>query len=103
VRTSVAGCGDRWVARFHAVLGAATTVTHATADGYLGDTWLFDYANRVIQGMAILRASQLATRPTLLTVLEPDSAGGVGGTGDAIGVWRGLGHDWVTIDPMEGA
>jgi class 3 adenylate cyclase len=88
VRTSVAAGGAEWVARFDAALARATRVIFATEEGYLGDDILFRQAAYLVEGLAVLRAAQLETTPSLLAVFDAEAAGGVGGTRDAVERWR---------------
>ena len=80
VRSSVVVGGDKWVGRFQAVMKGATRVIMATEEGYLGDNTLFEHAALLVDGLAVLRAAQVQTEPTLLCVLEPGVATRVGGT-----------------------
>lgn len=88
VRTSVAGGGEGWVARFDDALARAARVIFATEEGYLGDDILYRQAAYLVEGLASLRAAQLETRPALLAVLDAGSAGEVGGTRDAVDRWH---------------
>ena len=88
VRTSVAVCGEGWVARFDAALGRASRVIMATTEAYLGDDVLFEHAARLVEGLAMLRAAQLETTPTLLCLLDDGDAPRVGGTQASVARWR---------------
>ena len=88
VRTSVAVGGDGWVERFDAALARASRVIMATDEGYLGDDVLFEHAAMLLEGFAILRARQLQTTPSLYCVIDPASAGGVGGTQASFERWK---------------
>ncbi len=98
VDTSVKFAGDDWVTRFEHVLSHATAVTYATNEGYLGDDILFQYTGDLVNGMALLRADQMATEPVLLAVLETDSAAMQGGTQDNVTRWRAIGNTVEIID-----
>ena len=98
VETSVAFAGTDWVTRFHRVLERATAVSFATNEGYLGDDVLFQYTGDLINGMALLRAEQLATDPVLLAVLEPQAIEKKGGTADQVRRWREQGKSTEVID-----
>ncbi len=87
VRTSVAVGGALWLARFDRALERATRVILATEESHLGDDVLFEYAFSLVQGLAILRASQLQTEASLLCVLDFDSSPSVGGTRAAYDRW----------------
>ncbi len=77
---SVLPGGAPWVARFQRVLAAATSVTFATEERYLGDDTLFEHASNLIQGMAFLRARELAVAPGMLVVADSLQTGSMGGT-----------------------
>ncbi|MEO8102636.1 MAG: TRAFs-binding domain-containing protein [Betaproteobacteria bacterium] len=87
VAQSVLPGGVSWVARFERVMAAATSVTFATEERYLGDDTLFEHASHLIQGMAFLRAKELAVDPCMLVVADSLQAGGIGGTLATQSVW----------------
>jgi tetratricopeptide (TPR) repeat protein len=88
VRTSIAVGGDAWIARFEAALARASRVIMATTEAYLGDDVLFEHAARLVEGLAMLRAEQLDTTPTLLCLLDAEDASRVGGTQASVERWR---------------
>ncbi|MGC1818701.1 MAG: tetratricopeptide repeat-containing protein, partial [Casimicrobiaceae bacterium] len=88
LRTSVAVGGGDWVDRFDRALAGASHVIMATEENYLGDDVLFEYAATLLEGLALLRAAQLATSPTMLCVLDPDAAAKVGGTRASFERWN---------------
>ena len=88
VRTSVAPGGGDWVARFERAMARAHRVVDATDGRHLGDDALFAHAARLVQGLALLRASQLETAPTMLCVLDPAADAAVGGTLESFERWR---------------
>ena len=87
VRTSVAVGGGDWLARFEAALARATRIIPATEERHLGDDVLFEHAARLVDGLAVLRASQLQTTPRLLCVIDAAAGGRVGGTLSAFERW----------------
>lgn len=95
---SVAFAGGEWEVRFHRALGRATTVTHATAEAYLGDQVLFEHASRFIDGRAILRARQLEGAVSMLAVLDAGAASAAGGTLHTLEEWRASGRRGELID-----
>jgi hypothetical protein len=101
VRTSVAPGGSEWIGRFEAALAGVSRVIMATDEGYLDDDVLFDYAALLLEGLAVLRASQLEMTPTLLCVLDADSKGGLGGTHASFERWRRHFEAPQTIDLRE--
>jgi class 3 adenylate cyclase len=88
VRTSVAVAGEAWVQRFDRALARATRLIWATEESYLGDEVLFDHSAGLIEGLSVLRASQLQTQPELLCVIDPDSDGEPGGALASFERWR---------------
>ncbi len=80
VATSVAFAGDAWVARFDRAIARAARVIQATDERHLGDDVLFEHAQHLVGGLAVLRASQLQTTASLLCVLDARSTDVVGGT-----------------------
>ena len=79
VRTSVAPGGAAWVERFDRLLPRAHHLFMATDELHLGDDELFDHAAQLVEGLAVLRAQQLQTRPQMLCVLDTRADGGTGG------------------------
>jgi hypothetical protein len=80
IAQSVLPGGASWVARFERVMAGATSITFATEERYLGDDALFEHASNLIQGLAFLRARELAVTPGMLAVADSSQAGGLGGT-----------------------
>ena len=87
VKTSIGFAGGGWSARFERALGRASQVTLATEEAFLGDDVLFAHAANLIQGMAFLRAKELAAQPLMLTVRDPGSGGLAGGTAATALAW----------------
>ena len=98
VRTSVAVGGAAWVERFDAVLARASRVIMATEEGYLEDDVLFEHAALLVEGLAMLRAGQLQTEPTLLCVLDPQQDVRIGGTRASVERWRASRREPLVID-----
>lgn len=87
LRTSVAAGGGGWVDRFDRALLRASRVIMATAEKHLGDDVLFEYAATLLEGLAMLRAMQLATSPSMLCVMDMDAQRQVGGTRASFERW----------------
>ncbi|MEP7061891.1 MAG: adenylate/guanylate cyclase domain-containing protein [Betaproteobacteria bacterium] len=87
-RTSVAIGGDGWRERFERALRQATRVIMATEEGHLGDDVLYEYAATLLEGLAMLRASQLHATPLLLAVIDAASEERIGGTRASFERWR---------------
>lgn len=101
LRTSVATAGEAWIRRFDSALARASRVVMATEERYLGDDTLFDHAARIVDGLAILRAAQLETEPTMVGVADREDIGRKrrpGGTGATLARWRSDGRAIDVID-----
>jgi class 3 adenylate cyclase len=59
----------------------------ATEENHLDDDVLFEHAALLLEGLSVLRASQLQTSPTLLCVVDAESPGRVGGTHASFERW----------------
>ncbi len=88
LKVSVAFAGEEWLVRAKQVLARCTQRVQATEGKYLGDDLLFDYANRVIMGKALLRSSILETKPVLLAVWDQKNNVATGGTSDFVQTWE---------------
>jgi tetratricopeptide (TPR) repeat protein len=102
VRTSVAIAGAHWVDRFDRALERASRVVQATDERYLGDDVLFEHAQRLVSGLAVLRASQLQTEASMLCVLHEQSPSHVGGTRGSYERWTQTHerHDMIELDTL---
>ncbi len=100
VATSVAFAGDGWVERFDRALADATRVIQATDERHLGDDVLFEHAQHLVGGLAVLRASQLHTTASLLCVLDPRAGDALGGTRAFHDRWSRAGRplDVIALD-----
>jgi class 3 adenylate cyclase len=87
-KISVDFAGVQWRERAQSVLQHCTRRVQATEGKYLGDDLLFDYANHVIMGKALLRSSMLETEAVLLAVWDPGSGAATGGTSDFVQTWN---------------
>lgn len=103
IEVSVAPAGPRWVARFHACLERATSLTYATEDRQLGHEWIFAYGSFLAMGLAALRARFLDAPVRQLAVWDGQESSGVAGTGFDVRTWREAGRDLDVITPMPGA
>lgn len=87
VATSVAIGGDRWIPRFERALERVDRVILATDEGFLGDVVLFEHAMHLLEGLAVLRASQLQGTPTMLCVLDRNAEWKPAGTRASYDRW----------------
>ncbi len=88
LETSVRHAGERWVRRFHRLLGRATTVSEPVGEAYLGDDCLFGSGNEAAYGRACLRADALGVRPVFLAVWDRRRGSGRYGTAGMVGFVR---------------
>ena len=68
--SSVARRGAGWVERFERCLDAATAVSYATDDAFLGDDVLYRYGSELAMGLALLRARYLDAEVRQLAVWD---------------------------------
>ena len=90
--------GDGWVERFHRILAKAVDVQELSGRGQQDEVAAFDYANRMLDGMARLRAQRLETQLVPLAVWDGQSGDAPGGTADNIARWRRLGLQPEVVD-----
>lgn len=93
--------GPEWTERFQRCLDAATSVSYATEDAYLGDDVLFRYAAELAMGLALLRAHHSDTSVCQLAVWDGHPAAGDAGTGIDVETWRKTGQA-QSIIPIAG-
>jgi class 3 adenylate cyclase len=86
-----------WKTRFERVLENAADVVVASGHRIEGDGILYDYANRILYGLARGRAEQLETEFAPLAVWEGEADDGPGGTASAIELWRSAGAEIEVI------
>ncbi len=97
-KTSVRNGGDRWARRFNRCRKAASSVTYATEDEYLGDDGLFGYCSRLAMGLAVLRARYLDAPVEQVALWDGEVTCDVAGTSADIAVWQGLGLPSTILD-----
>jgi tetratricopeptide (TPR) repeat protein len=89
--------GD-WISRYNAVLAAASECVAATGQPSMQRGVLFQYANSLMLGMAMLRARTLDTRLVALTLWDRHSSSAAGSTASVVRAWRRAGHNVEIID-----
>lgn len=87
-----------WRQRAERVLKAAFKIHYATAEEYLGDDSLFDFANHVMQGLAVTRAIELETEAVALIVADLQTKPLEGGTLEFFESWNRTGRRALLID-----
>jgi class 3 adenylate cyclase len=102
VRASVADAGHEWVGRFERCLAAATDVSYATDDAFLGDDVLYRYAAELAMGLALLRAGYLDADVRQLAVWDGAAARGAAGTAIDVATWTRRGGGTTIISPDGG-
>ncbi len=63
-------------------------VHFATRENHLGDDFLYEFANHIMQGLAITRAEELCLDPVALVVADLAADGAAGGTLDFLRLWE---------------
>jgi len=99
VDTSVRPGGEAWVARFHACLDRAASVTLATRMDYVPHEGQFAYAAQLAMGLAHLRAGQLAAQAVQIAVWDGQPARSGSGAALDVAAWQGLGLEHRVIAP----
>ena len=87
-----------WRKRFDVILDRATQVHYATEEPYLGDDALFEYANRIIQGLALSHAGRYDTEPAAIALLDVQSMAARGGTSHFLSGWEAAGRQTRLVD-----
>lgn len=103
IESSVASSGPQWVERFQRCLDAATTVSYATNDAFLGDDVLYRYGTELAMGLALLRARYLDAEVRQLAVWDGGAALGDAGTAIDVATWRRHGRPVTVVEPVPGA
>jgi class 3 adenylate cyclase len=98
VEASVASSGSVWVERFHRCLDAASAVSYATDDAFLGDDVLFRYGTELAMGLALLRARFLDADVRQFAVWDGGPADGDAGTAIDVATWQRGGHPVTVVD-----
>jgi class 3 adenylate cyclase len=99
VEASVADGGETWVRRFDKCVEAATSLTYATDDAFLGEEVLFRYGSELAMGLALQRATWLDAAAVQLAVWDGAVANHTAGTGIDVATWSGTGQPTVTVRP----
>ena len=90
--------GTDWGPRFEAVLEQAAQVIVASENRASGNAMVYEYANLLLDGLAILRAKMLDTELIPLVVWDGGEGDGPGGTSSLIQHWRAHGVEPEIID-----
>ncbi|MEM1231600.1 MAG: TRAFs-binding domain-containing protein [Pseudomonadota bacterium] len=96
------GHDDRWVARFSAVLAAASSVTVASDGVDPTDASAFEFCNRVLLGFARLKARELGAPLAGLAVWD-GAPGAPGGTADCVALWARHELPFEQLHPRHGS
>ncbi len=89
--------GSNWVKRFHRVLEQATEVIVPSHQCLEHVNVVYEYANRLLHGLAKMRSEQLETDLVPLAVWD-GKPGGVGGTASVVHDWEKWGYQVEVID-----
>lgn len=98
VETSVATSGSEWVSRFEHARAAASDITYATEDAFLGDDVLYRYGSELAMGLARLRARHLEGEVRQFALWDGEPAAGEAGTAIDVATWRATGHPSCVVD-----
>ena len=105
IEGSVAFAGADWVERLHRLLDSpAATLLDAEGDATgEDDNLLYDYCNRQLAGLAVLKARQLELPLRAMAVWNGVESGLPGGTDSAVARWHGLDIPIDVIPPIGAA
>ena len=92
--------GSNWGDRFEQALSHGQIQTLSAHRLELGGV-TYEYANRFLHGLAMIRAGQLGTQVKHLAVWDKRHGDGPGGTADVVNRWRLQGQDVTIIDIEE--
>jgi class 3 adenylate cyclase len=87
-----------WAERFDRVMERAADLVIASSQRVKSSGVFYDYANRLLYGLAAARAKQLDTKLEALSVWDGKSGDGPGGTASAVEMWRAAGAKVNVID-----
>jgi len=87
------------VERFERCLSAASTVSYATEDAFLGDDVLYRYGSELAMGLALLRARYLDTEARQLALWDGAPADGAAGTAIDVATWQSVGRPVTIVSP----
>ena len=90
--------GTDWSQRFETVLEQAAQVIIASDNRVSGNAMVYEYANLLLDGLAILRAKMLDAELIPLVVWDGGAGDGPGGTSSLIQHWRSHGLEPEIID-----
>jgi len=83
--------GGDWGKRLDKVIAQAIETQEVSKQPRMDSGVSYEFANRMLQGLASVRAEQLETKLVPVALWDGKSGTGVGGTGDTVERWRQLG------------
>ena len=99
-----AGGGDDWGQRFDEALVRAASVTRVDREASTDPTLAFEFGNRLLSGLARIRARALDSRVVPVAVWDGGTDGdGPGGTAAFCALWQALGATPRVVDPRPNA
>jgi class 3 adenylate cyclase len=90
--------GADWPSRFDRVLTRGPNVQVVSPERLFGGSIVYDYANRILRGLAGERADQLGVELSFLTVWDKRPGDGPYGTASTVKQWRRSGNRIEIID-----
>ncbi|MBI4662954.1 MAG: DUF4071 domain-containing protein [Verrucomicrobia bacterium] len=92
-----------WGRRLNRILSRAASVTYAAQHRYAGHPIVFEYANRLLLGLAMLKSKVLETELRPLAVWDGKAGPEIGGTAHAVRIWRAAKHRVEILHPRNPA
>ena len=88
----------QWQQRFNQVMDAATEVIITSKRKLKTSAVMYEYSNRLLHGLAKIRAEQLGTELVPLTVWDGQPEDGIGGTASTVNHWQSWSDTVEIID-----
>jgi len=99
LQESVVDSGGDWPRRFQKALKQADDVIIASSERLKFGSIGYDYANKLVHGLAVMQASEFHTELVRLAVWDGQPGDGPGGTADTVRRWQEAGHAVNLINP----
>lgn len=99
LQESVVDSGGDWSRRFHKALNQADDVIIASPERLKFGSIGYDYANKLVHGLALMQASEFHTELVRMAVWDGQPGDGPGGTADTVRRWQEADHAVNLINP----
>ncbi len=90
-----------WKTRCDVIINSDVHVYYSTRDPFLNDNLLFEFANDVMQGLAITEAAEFGSNAISLIITDRSLIGRRGGANQFLEKWTAQGREAVVVDLAE--